>query len=225
MVAKTASSQYAVLTTDLVGSRHLPAKQLEARVHEVASLLEAKLFKRKKTFEFYRGDSFQALLERPQEALRLALLWRAAMKATVTDEQQWDIRVAIGIGSISHRGKTMAASGGSAFQYSGTLLDNIKRNSDARMAFHTEDETWNAALNTECILAEGIISRWTAIGAETIFQQLLFVETQERLASRIGVTQSAIHKRLQTVGWPAIRHWEAYFRQSVLQQLKEKKGA
>jgi hypothetical protein len=219
-MAKPMLARYAVLTADLVGSRHLPAGELEARVKEVAQAIEARLFRRKKTFEFYRGDSFQALLEKPEEALHIALLWRAAMKATSHEEQQWDIRVAIGIGELSHRGKTLAASGGVAFQRSGTLLDSMKHGHDARIAFDTEDESWTASLNTECILAEGIIGRWTATGAETIFQQLIYGETQEALASRLGVTQSAIHKRLQAVGWPAIRHWEEHYRRSTAQYLQ-----
>lgn len=216
---------FAVLTADLVGSRKLPANAVESRVREVAKLIEARLFRRKKSHEFFRGDSLQALLSQPKDALRLALLWRAAIKATVSGAHQWDIRIAIGIGPVTHTAKTLAASGGPAFQQSGILLDGLKHSDTQRIAFHTSDQPWNEALNTECILAEQSMSRWTPTAAETVFQQLLYEETQQSLAERLGITQSSVHKRLQTAAWPAIRHWENYFRQLAAQRLNPQPNA
>jgi hypothetical protein len=192
---------------------------VESRVAAVAKLVEARLFRRKKTFELFRGDSFQALLAQPKDALRLALLWRAAMKATTSENHQWDVRIAVGIGPVTHHAKTLAASGGPAFQHSGILLDSLKHNDAQRIAFHIPDEDWNEALNTECILAEQIISRWTPAAAETVLQLLLYDETQQSLAARLGISQSSVHKRLQTAGWPAIRHWEGHFRHLATQRF------
>jgi DNA-directed RNA polymerase specialized sigma24 family protein len=217
MPARKQEPAFAVLTADLVSSRKLTAKAVESRLGEVSKLIELKLFRRKKTFEFFRGDSFQALLTQPEKALHLALLWRAAMKATLSGARQWDVRIAIGIGTVTHQGKTLAASGGPAFQQSGTLLDSLKHNDTQRIAFHTPDEAWNETLNTECILAEQIISRWTPTAAETVFQQFLYDETQQSLAKRLGIAQSSVHKRLQTAGWPAIRHWEEHYRRLAAQ--------
>ncbi len=219
MAARIKNPQFAVLTADLVGSRKLGSAAVEQRLNEVSKMIEARLFRRRKSFELFRGDSFQALLERPEDALQIALLWRTALKGTMTNGQQWDVRIAISIGEISHRAKTLAASGGPAFQQSGNLLDTIKYNEAQRIAFHTPDDAWTEALNTECILAEQIISRWTAAAGEAIFQQMLHGETQQALAARLGITQSSIHKRLQTAGWPAIRHWESYFRQNTMLRL------
>ncbi|MBS1615087.1 MAG: hypothetical protein JST06_03115 [Bacteroidetes bacterium] len=222
MAAQVKKPQYAVLTADLVGSRKLGSAAVEQRLGEISRIIEAKLFRRKKSFELFRGDSFQILLERPEEVLHIALLWRAALKATVTNGMQWDARIAIGIGPVSHRAKTLAASGGPAFQQSGSLLDNLKFIETQRIAFHTSDDAWTEALNAECILAEHIISRWTANSGEAIFQQMLQGKTQQALAEHIGISQSSIHKRLQAAGWPAIRHWESYFRQSMSQRLNPK---
>ena len=207
-----------VLTADVVDSRLIPAPVLEARMNAVAGMLEEQMSEGKKLFEFYRGDSFQALIP-AGDALKVALLWRAAMKAT-QGSHDWDIRIAIGAGEIRHLGNTLASSGGTAFQYSGTLLDSMKRSHDARIAFQTNDEGWTAALNTECLLAEGLISRWTAIGAQTVFNLLYFNDTQDALAARMSVSQPAIHKRLQAANWSAIRHWEAFYRQAVMQKME-----
>lgn len=214
--------QAAVLTADVVGSRHIPAQQLEMRMTEVADLLGSRFSAGKRMFEFYRGDSFQAMTA-PGDALRIALLWRAGLKAT-EGPYEWDIRIAIGLDEISHLGQTLAASGGPAFHHSGTLLDALKRSDEARIGFHTPDEAWTEALQTECLLAEGLISRWTATGADTIFNLLYHNDTQEALAGRMGVTQPAIHKRLQAANWNAIRQWESYYQRSVAQRLSAERA-
>ena len=197
-----------VITADVVRSRRIPARVLESRMAEVANLI-ASTQRRKKMFELYRGDSFQAIAD-IRQALRIAILWRAALKAT-PGKYRWDIRISIGFGDISHRGKTLAASGGDAFQRSGELLDSMKHGSSQLIAFNTGNEVLNSSLNIECMLAEGIISRWTPAGAEAIFNVLLYDETQEKLAARMGITQPAVHKRLQAAGWVAIRQWVHYF--------------
>lgn len=207
----------AVLTADIVRSRKIPQKLLEARMTQVAEEISKSLKRRKNVFEFYRGDSFQALIP-ANDSLRVALLWRAALMATA-GKYKWDLRIAIGIGTIDHQGKTLAASGGAAFRHSGALLDKMKHSDVQRIGFTTDNEQLNLCLNTECQLAEGLISRWTNIGADTLYNLMLFNDTQDALATRIGVTQPAIHKRLQTANWPAIRHWEHHFRQ-VISQLQ-----
>ncbi len=194
---------------------------LEKRLADIAKELEAAFFKKKKTFEVYRGDSFQALLENPADALKIALLWRAGVRAT-PDKHMWDIRIAIGIGAAAHRAATLAASGGPAFHVSGTLLDSLKAQSDsARIAIQTPDDDWNAALRTECLLAEASMGSWSRPVAEAVFQQLLRDETQAAIAKRLNISQPAVHKRLQNGVWPAIRHWEAYFRETAARKLAQ----
>ncbi|MEO6832417.1 MAG: SatD family protein [Chitinophagaceae bacterium] len=217
MAKKKVPQILAVLTADIVRSRRIPQKALEVRMTQVSEEISKSLKCRKNIFEFYRGDSFQALIP-ADDSLKVALLWRAALMATV-GKYKWDVRIAIGIGSIDHQGKTLAASGGTAFQHSGALLDNMKHSDVQRIGFSTDDEQLDLCLNTECQLAEGLISRWTNIGAETLYHLMLFNDKQDALAARIGVTQPAIHKRLQTANWPAIRQWEHHFRHTISKQL------
>src|ERR1043165_129147 len=156
--------QAAILTADIVHSTQIPSKDLEARTFTLTRELEKELFDKKPTFEFYRGDSFQALLPHPEDALRIALLWRTGIMAT--EPGGWDIRLAIGIGAVDHIGERLSTSGGQAFHFSGTLLDNLKKTDNQRIAFQTFSETWNGRLETEGILAEGIMRRWTTGAAD-----------------------------------------------------------
>jgi hypothetical protein len=210
----------AVMTADVVGSRAIPAAKLEAILSHLAKTIEGS---GPKLFEFFRGDSFQALVE-PADALKLALLWRSGLKA-VPEIPDLDIRIAIGIGAVTHTGSSLGSSAGPAFEGSGILLDEMKKSDEARIAFHTEDPLWTSTLNTCSVLAEGLISRWTTAGAETIFQMLMGNETQEVLAGRFGVSQPAIHKRLQAANWTAVKNWEDYFRNTAVPALTRIKNS
>ncbi|HRO42170.1 MAG TPA: SatD family protein [Flavipsychrobacter sp.] len=211
----------AVITADIVASRKIKPKQLEETLRDIAKGIEKVLFRRKKTFEFYRGDSFQAIVP-PELSLRVALIWKAAIQSVQENGKTWDIRIAIGIGNIAHKGAKVTTSSGKAFEYSGLLLDELKTKETPKLGIRTFDEKWNAQLETECILADIILQRWTAIGAESIYYALLYQETQEQLAARFGITQSAVHKRLSAANWSAIRHWEQYFSQQALSFSKTK---
>jgi hypothetical protein len=206
-----------VMTADVVGSTNMDAAALQVATEQTAAEIEAGLNGGKRLFEFFRGDSFQAVLPDAAEALRLALLWRSAMMHRLPGS---DLRVAFGAGVITHRSATASHSAGPAFERSGMLLDALKAPDEARIAFATGDAALNDALETNCLLAETGIRRWTAAGAEAVYLQLLYGETQQQLAGRLGIAQPAVHKRLQAASYPAIRHWEQYYRNDVASRIE-----
>ena len=205
------SELIAILTADVVDSRKIPQKDLSLLFEIFNQEIVGKLKLRKGTFEFFRGDSFQGKVP-IEESLRIALLWRSAFKS-----RQQDIRLAVGIGRMSYNAKSTAVSGGEAFELSGSYLDDLKLQQESRMGIVSTDERLNICMQTSCILAEAIISRWSDIGAETIYNMLLQNNNQDSLALRFGVTQPAIHKRLQAANWPAIKKWELNFRTMISQ--------
>lgn len=203
-----------VLTADVAGSTETDAVQLQQTFERIAGEIEKMLSVQT---EFFRGDSFQSLLPDAAEALRIALLWRAGLKWLLPGS---DVRCAFGAGAVVHRSETLAHSAGPAFERSGTLLDSMTPADEARIAFSTGDAVLDAELETACLLAEPSIRRWTSAGAEAVYLQLLYGETQQVLAGRIGVAQPAVHKRLQAASWPAIRHWERYYRNAVASRIQ-----
>lgn len=205
----------AVLTADVVNSSTVKPEVLESLLQEIASGIERHFFDSKKTVEFFRGDSFQTDA-RPEVALKLALLLRAEIIAA---DQGLDFRIAIGIGGITHRGKTLAQSAGDAFERSGRSLDTLK-GAGQRLRIATPNDDWNVQLATECMLAEGIIRRWTPLAAAALYSALLLDETQEAIARRLKIAQPAVAKRLATADWRAIRHWEAHYRQQLRRYLE-----
>jgi hypothetical protein len=191
-----------ILTADVVNSSSVKPQKLETLLQKLAAGLEGKA-----TVEFFRGDSLQTLVS-PEEALHLALQLRADIIAA---DQGLDFRIAIGTGQVTHHGKTLAQSAGDAFERSGHSLDTIKGTNE-RLRVSTPSEEWNQQLYTECMLAEGIIRRWTPLAAATVSQVLRRDETQEEIARRLKIAQPAVAKRLATADWRAIRHWEAHYR-------------
>ena len=210
----------AILTADVVHSRSLDPALLETRLREISGLLERHLFDNQRVFEHYRGDSFQARLQQPEEALKTALLWRAALRAT-NAEQPWDLRLAIGLGPEQYASAAGAGhSAGRAYERSGALLDTLKERDQMRLGISSPLAAWTENLQLQCHMAEGLMRRWTAPAAEAVFYALLFEANQEALAARLGISQPSVHKRLQTASWPAIRQWEAYFRRQVLSYIQ-----
>lgn len=201
----------AVLTADVVNSSSVKPKTLEMLLQKLAAGVA-----QKDAVEFFRGDSLQ-MVAAPDEALRLSLQLRADIIAA---NAGLDFRIAIGIGKVSHRGKTLAQSAGDAFERSGRQLDAIKSTSE-RLRITTPSDDWNQQLHTECLLAEGIIRRWTPLAAATVSHVLQRDETQEAIARRLKIAQPAVAKRLSTADWRAIRHWEAHYRQQLHHYLGE----
>lgn len=210
-----------VITADVVSSRQHAPEDLEARLTEIGKVIERHLFHRKKTFQFYRGDSFQALVA-PEDALRVALLWKSGVKAINHEPMGWDIRLAVGIGEISYTGKSLGSSAGPALEYSGLLLDSLKQTKRTGIRFRTWSDAWTSELDLACDFAQVLTDRWTPAAADAVFKALLFQETQEQLAKRLDISQSSVHKRLQTANWSVFRHWEQHYRNQVLTYLPAK---
>ena len=191
-----------VMTADVVGSTGTDSARLEAVLSETGKRIEEALAGGKKTFHFSRGDSFQAVIDHPADALRMAVLWRAGMI-----REGMDIRISLAVGEITHAGRTLALSSGPAFTASGRGLDQLKDKGESRMFLTGGKGLEDAYLQDTTTLADALISDWTAVQAEAIFELLFTGERQEALAKRLQVSQPAIHKRLAAARWSHISRW------------------
>jgi hypothetical protein len=186
---------YAVITGDIVGSTKLSSDTL-MRVRETLSNTIRSFSD--KDFElvimgpeFYRGDSWQVLLNKPRAVLRLALLIQARLLADLDVET----RVAIGIGTVSGMENNVATSTGEAFTLSGHALEGITGNFrltgmlPARAGMLA---TWFPAILHLC---DGLMSSWTRRQAEAMGLWLSLVDpTHAAIAGRLSppVTQQSV---------------------------------
>ncbi|MBE9466913.1 MAG: hypothetical protein IMY72_01175 [Bacteroidetes bacterium] len=207
----------AVLTGDLVKSRTIKERDFETVINSLKKTfneLNRKILSNKASFQIYRGDSFQAIIPNLEFALVTAIIIRARLRAFESGYKvigtkksdkpinytYTDARIAIGIGEVSYLGNKISESQGEAFQKSGYLLDNLKKE-NGRLAIDTPWENINKEFYVESKLADAVISRWTANTAMAVIIHLLDPKkNQNELASVLNITQPALHKRLVTYG-------------------------
>jgi hypothetical protein len=182
----------AVLTGDIVNSTKLTA----AKEAKLSSTLIEMFVDYDSKFEFYRGDSFQAYVKNPVNALRLALLSRSAAIRLFKEEKivLSDIRISIGIGEVTTPVRSLKTAKGDAFILSGRKFDEIMKNHQ-RLAITTSNPLANEGLQ--------VIADYVNAIFEVIFE-LLKGEMQKVVAKKIKKTKSTIHQRITSGRWPEI---------------------
>jgi hypothetical protein len=146
----------------------------------------------------FRGDSFQAVVSAPGISLKAALLIRSELLQILVKKSQVDARIGFGFGLISSLNKKkIEESDGVAFRKAGEALDKTK--SYRRFGFSSQSEELNRSINRLFALVDAVVQRWTAEQAEAMSYWLRGM-TQEAIADRLGITQSAVQQRLQSAG-------------------------
>lgn len=187
----------AVITGDIVNSTRITSSKLSRLTRRMGDL-----FKENK-MEFYRGDSFQAHVKNPKDALRLALLCRtAAIDISRDEKNSSDVRVSIGIGNITGAVRILKTAKGEAFVLSGRMLDEIIK-TEQRLAITCANNLANEGLQVIADYINSIFQLMTAKQAEVIFE-LLQGQQQQAVAKKLKKTKSSIHQRVTAGRWPEI---------------------
>jgi len=209
----------AVITADMVNSTHFSTEQTGGWLQELTTILgENSAFKWLLKPEIYRGDSFQAVLKNPEDALQVAVLARAIMKSHSTES---DLRVAIGIGKTDLITDRAGTSDGEAFRLSGHLADNI-RQQKARIgiALPISSEPLSAILD----LLETLIENWTVAQSEVV-TALLLKQNVKQISEKLSISQPAVSQRISSSKWWALEHFLSTFPQHIALYINLKKDA
>lgn len=186
----------AVITSDIVNSTQI-SKILEKKIYQKLNLLLKPY-----VFEFYRGDSFQAFLQDPNNALRVTLLCRTAAIGLAEDgEAIPDIRSSIGIGETPATIKKISTANGEAFLLSGRNFDAMKP--DTRLEINTTNTLANEGLGVISMYIDALFRNLTNKQAQVIFE-LLNGETQQAIAKRFKRTKSTINQHAAAGRWNEI---------------------
>ncbi|GHA89124.1 hypothetical protein [Modicisalibacter luteus] len=203
-----------VLTGDVVGSQRIEDKQaLSHALDEGLSLLQKALGARS---DRYRGDGFQIAVPDPSQAMLAAILMRAALiRHSPSRSDLWDARIAVAIGEgrlpvTNHFSDAQEE----AFVLSGRRLDLLGDSPD-RLAIVTsaQDDDDHLALLTR--FADDVVSHWSRFSAEVVSLSLLYQESQQQLAKRLGRAQPTINRRLVAARWPLIRDYLEYMQKAL----------
>lgn len=202
----------AVITGDIINST-AQAGFVE-KLRWVLTDVEAQFRLKKEDWEIYRGDSFQVVTGEPEHALMVAMLIRAGLRSgTYYPDQQerFDAKTAIGIGTISRLRDKPGESAGEAFVYSGRKLDELQEKK-YHMAIRTGFPVLDPLADSILRFADDIISNWSEVSADTACYHWFGNYNQEQLAEQLGISQPAVNKRLHAARIPLLEHADRNFK-------------
>jgi hypothetical protein len=147
----------AVITGDIINSRHTSPKETLKALKSVFNNYGSS----PKEWEIYRGDSFQLLINKPEESLDVAMLIKASLKT----QKARDARMAIGIGDVSHHASAITESNGSAFIHSGLKFEQLRKEK-VNLAIKSPWSEFDDEMNLFFQLALIAMDGWSEASAE-----------------------------------------------------------
>lgn len=165
----------------------------------------AQLGKSPKSWEIYRGDSFQFMCA-PKDAFLNTLLLKSIAKRF----SGLDVRISIGIGTIDFHSAKITESNGTAFVRSGRTFDNMKEKE--YLAFSTGSREPDRLFNLFAKFVSLIIDNWSVSTAETV-QVILQNPTwnQQQVAEKLKINQSAISQNRKRAQLDLLMEFNEYY--------------
>lgn len=182
-----------IITGDIIDSTSIPIEHRKDLLTAISVISEELQVFSPLKCEIYRGDSFQIVVNRPEMAMLIAILLRAGLKSRVPkgSKQNWDARIAVGIGEIEFISDSILVSDGEAFRLSGREFDELgKRN----LAIRTRWDDANEELKISTAFADDIITNWTSSQSLVIYMSLAYQMTQKEIADKLGQSSQNISK-------------------------------
>ncbi len=195
----------AIITGDIIKSRNIEAKHWMPILKKVLNSFGTE----PKTWEIYRGDSFQIEIK-PEDALHAAILIKAAIKQF----KPLDVRLAIGIGEKTYHAEKITESNGSAFIYSGQSFENLKKQT---LAIKTEWKDFDKTINLMFDLASLTMDNWSPTSSLIIKTALEAKpeSNQQELAALLNKKQSNISTGLKRGGFYEIQKLLNYYQHEI----------
>ena len=182
-----------IITGDIIDSTSIPIEHRKDLLTAISVISEELQVFSPLKCEIYRGDSFQIVVNRPEKAMLIAILLRAGLKSRVPkgSKQNWDARIAVGIGEMEFISDSILVSDGEAFRLSGREFDELgKRN----LAIRTRWDDANEELKISTAFADDIITNWTSSQSLVIYMSLAYQMTQKEIADKLGQSSQNISK-------------------------------
>ena len=176
-----------VITGDLVNSSNIAAEWRQTVVDALNTCATDFMSLTPIKIDMYRGDSFQVVVDSPEQALSVAIALRASLRASTPDKSEaWDARLSVGIGEISFESNNIVTSDGEAFRLSGRSFDNIGKK---RLSISTTWADFDNAIELVTRFADEVITSWTTKQAKVVYQSILFPKLQKDMADELDMTR------------------------------------
>lgn len=195
-----------ILTGDIINSRNTDSNSWMPLLKETLNSAG----KTPKTWEIYRGDSFQVEIDEPENGLFFAIKLKAVLKQI----KNLDVRIGIGIGKKNNDYNNITEGNGEAFIFSGKAFDSIVKKQN--LAIITDDEQFNEIMNSAIALALLTMDNWTTNSAEFAVKYLSNKSaTQKMLAKELNISESSASERRKRAGLDEILRLEKIYRAMV----------
>ena len=195
-----------ILTGDIINSRKVASNIWLPLLKSACNSLGTS----PKTWEIFRGDSFQVEITQPENALFFAIKLKAILKQI----KNLDVRIGIGIGKKNNDYNNITEGNGEAFVFSGKAFDSIVKKQN--LAIITDDEQFNEIMNSTIALALLTMDNWTTNSAEFAVKYLSNKNTtQKMLAKELNISESSASERRKRAGLDEILRLEKIYRNMV----------
>ena len=210
---------YAIVTGDIIASSRLSVAQ-RRDLHGAMSRASSALRRAFKTavplpVGIFRGDSWQLLVTDPVQALRIALFYRASLRAE-TGARRLDTRMVIAIGRIDFiPGEQVAEGDGPAYRLSGRALESMHKRESMRLVYPSHPA--ERALSVVVHLLDALVSRWSDKQALAVTGALRGW-SQEQIARKSWsepISQQAVAQHLDRAAWSYVESALAYFEETL----------
>jgi len=199
-----------ILTGDVINSRNIPS-------HEWLPLLKSAfnaVGETPKTWEIFRGDSFQLEIKSAEKALLFAI----TLKTTLKKIKNLDVRIAIGIGTKNDNYSNITEGSGVAFINSGTAFDTLAKKQNLVLLSPWKDV--NDIINTALALGLLVMDNWSANSANFVAKYLEDpTKTQKVIAKALNISESSASERRKRAGLDEILQLEVLYRNLILQKI------
>lgn len=197
-----------IITGDIINSQS--AKLPRAYLEQIRKTL-TRFGQEGKTWEIFRGDSFQLEVVQAEDAFWISVYIKAALKTS----KNLDARMAMGIGEKTYAAKNISEANGSAFVRSGAVFETLKREK-SNLLLNTGNLIFDKEINVYIQLALIAMDHWTPNSAEII---KLAIENptynQRELGKLIGIKQNTVSERQKRASWDELYAFDAVFRTKI----------
>ncbi len=221
---------YSVISGDIVSSTSLNNEDRKFVEENLQNLLS----ELKQEFNVYgriiKGDYLECVVPNPSEGLQVALAIKSFVKAIDVDTKKYKkednrvkqfkihgVRLAIGYGELSRYKPEEGIIDGEAIYFSGREISGETTYNKERIVikntlfFASKNENLNRNFLPLLALLDVLMGKATSRQCEVLYLKLMN-NSEEEIAKRLGIGQSAVNQHSTSVGWNAIEEAVNYFK-------------
>jgi len=194
----------AVITGDIINSRNGEVMDWMPALKDVLN----QYGKEPKSWEIYRGDSFQ-LSVKPEMAL--LVVWH--IKAAIKETKDLDVRMGIGLGQEKFSSDKITEANGSAYVNSGECFESLKKQT---LGLQSNNKALDATLNIMFGLSLLTTNNWSSTVSEVVKTAIENPDKNQKfIADILKKSQSSVSEALTRGGFDEIMAMNEYYKSMI----------